>query len=149
MSTFNPNPNFLSGNDAPKRPRKKRWILPVSVGVAGLLIGSAMGASNRPKPVEVVKEVPGPERVVTQTVEKKVDVPKTPAACLTALDLSEQAFNYAAEALGYSNDALTAAGQLDPAGIQAAGDKMEALNPKIKALAPKVNAAKSECRASE
>jgi hypothetical protein len=138
---------FYDGTQPPAPKKQAWWKKPaVLLPIGALLLGTAIGTSNRPAPVEVVKEVPGPERVVTKT--EKVDVPTTPASCLTALDLSEQAFTYAAESMGYMNEALQAAGKFNTAGIEAAGEKLKVLNPKLTALSPQVNAAKAECRAS-
>jgi hypothetical protein len=130
---------------APKRKGLRiRHIAAISA-VAGLILGSAVTAGVKPEPVTVTKEVPGPERVVTktETVEKEV----TPNACLTALDMSEQAIGYASDALGYSQDAVLAASKLDADGINAQKDKMDALMPKLKALTEPLQSAKAECRA--
>ena len=159
MSThYNPNPpeNIPSGRRSEAKPTTSAWqkfrqtkFFPfICVGVACALFGGVVGASGQPDPVEVVKEVPGPERVVTNTVEKKVEVPVTPPSCIKYIGLSEQGFSYAAEAMGYMSDALTAAGSLNTAALSAASDKIAVVSPKMKALAPETNAAKAECRAS-
>lgn len=127
-------------------PKPKAWwkkpifILPA----ACLLLGLGLGASNRPAPERI--EVPGPERVVTKT--ENVEVPVTPEVCLTALDLAEQGFTYAAESMGYMSAALTAASDLDIDAINKASADLKVVTPKMEALAPKANAAKSECRAT-
>lgn len=125
---------------------KAPWFAPVAIGVLALLTGVGIGASGTPAPVEVVKEVPGPERTVTKTVTK--EVPVTPEACLTALDLSEEGFTYSAEAMGYMSDALTAAGNVDVAAMQQANADLTALNPKITALTAPMKTAAAECRAA-
>ena len=129
---------------------KAKWFIPVAVGAVALLIGIAIGASDTPKTVEVVKEVPGPERVVTKEVTKevKVDVPVTPASCLTYITLSEEGFGYAGDAMGHLSDALSAASEFNVPAMEAANVKLKAVTPKMNDLAPRSNAAKAECRAA-
>lgn len=127
----------------------QRTGLKVAGGVAVLLLSFGIGAgSTSAQVVEVEKvvekPVPGPERVVTKTVEKQVEV--TPQACLRYIDLSTEAFGYAGESLGYSSDAIGAAAQYDIAGIEAATAKMAVLSPKLDTLFPKISAARTECR---
>lgn len=120
----------------PPAPRKKQWfknpllLIPLGTLLLGLSIG---GASAKTETVEVTKEVqvPGPERTVTKEV--KVPVPTTPASCLEALTLTEEAFDYASESVG-------AISKYDLAGANAATKKLQA-------IAPRVNAAKAACRA--
>lgn len=140
-------------NENLKRPKrnttdwaKTKWFPFVATGVLAMVVGGFIGASGQPEPI--VKEVPGPERVVTNTVEKKVDVPVTPAACVTALDLSEKGFSISAEAMGYMSDALTAASKFDVASMQRANVNLDALNPKLKAITAPMKAASAECRAA-
>jgi hypothetical protein len=86
---------------------------------AGLLLfgmGTAAGASGGVK-----DDVPTPTPTVTETVksapvEKRIEVVTSPPECIEALDLSQQGFTYAAEAMGYLNDAVQAAGRLNVAG---------------------------------
>lgn len=116
------------------------WKKPVVILPLGtLVLGLSLGTMNRPDPVTVTVEKP-----VEKIVEKKV----TPVACLTALDLSEQAFGYAAESMGYMSKALTAAGDMDVAAITQASADLKVVTPKMEALSPRVNAAKAECRAA-
>lgn len=131
---FHPTTEHGSWGTPPPAPKKKQWFTKpiVWVPAAAMLLGLAIGSSNTPAPVEVVKEVPGPERIVTKT--EKVDVPVTPQACLVALDINELAFTLVSESLGHVLDA-------DYTAANASSDK-------VKALVPKANAAKSECRAS-
>lgn len=143
MSHLFPSPN------PDLRPRKqqliqKPWFIPAVVGSLALFVGIGIGSAGEPEPVTVTKEVPGPERVVTKTVEKEV----TPQACLTALDLSEEGFSYSAEAMGYMGDALTAAGNFDVAALTKANTDIETVSPKLKQLTAPMKVAVSECRAS-
>lgn len=133
--------DFNQPSTKPK-PWKRPWFIPAAVGATALLLGIGIGSSGKPKTVEVVKEVPGPERVVTKTVEV------TPKACLTYVDLSEQGFSYAAEAMGYMSDGMHAAAAYNVPGIQAANTKLQSLTPKMNDLSPRSNAAKAECRAA-
>lgn len=137
---------FATGTPPEKKKKQAWWKNPaVLLGVGALLIGLGIGSSTaKPETVEVTKEVevPGPERIKTVTKE----VPTTPAACLTALTLAEQAFDYAAEALTYSNEATQAAARLNAAGITAASGKIDGVTAKLKGIAPELNAAKAECR---
>lgn len=130
------------------RPRKqkfwqKKWFPMAAVGTGALLLGVIVGAGGQPEPVEVVREVPGPERVVTKTVEKEV----TPKACLEALDLSQQGFTYSSEAMGYMSTALTAAGNFDVATLEQTKLDLEKLTPKMGALTMPMQKANSDCRA--
>lgn len=122
---------------APKKPLWKKPV--VFLPVIALLAGVGIGSGN------VRTETVTVEKPVEKRVEVKV--PTTPAACITALNLGDQALTYAAEAMGYSNDALKAAGKLDASGIYAAKDKMDILTPKISALGDPLKSAKAECRA--
>lgn len=103
----------------PQEPKKKfNWKLAVMI-FAAVLIGGFVGSAVKPPVVEVQEKI----------VEKAV----TPAPCLKALDLNEEAFGYLSDSLSQTLDKdYTAANRyLD----------------KVTALVPKVNAAKSECRA--
>jgi hypothetical protein len=127
----------------------QRTGLKVAGGVAVLLLSFGIGAgSTSAQVVEVEKvvekPVPGPERVVTKTVEKQVEV--TPQACLTFISLADQLFGYASDGMGYASDALHSVATQDIAAITAANAGMDALSPKIQALAAPVNAARTECR---
>jgi hypothetical protein len=143
-SPVNPTTEHGNWGTPPQKP-KAWWKKPVVIlPVAAFILGSGLGAMNKPEPVRV--EVPGPERIVEK--EKRVEVPVTPAACLTALDLADEAFGYAAEAMGFMSDAMTAAGNLDLAAITKANEGLDRTTPKMKALKDPMQAAKAECRAS-
>lgn len=126
---------FATYNPTPPKQKwwQKKWAGPVLLAVGCLAVGGSIGASGQPEPVEVVKEVPGPERVVTKT--ERVEVPVTPEACLTALTLNEEAFSGLAKSMEFVMDG-------DYAGASANTDK-------VSLLVPKVNAAKTECRAAK
>lgn len=125
----------------------KWWKKPVVIlPVAAFVLGSALGLGATPKPV--VKEVPGPERIVEKPVEKIVTKTVTPPECLKAMDLYEQVVDYSSEALGYTKEAMLAASRLDAAGIREQDAKMGELTPKIQAVTTPLLAAKASCRAA-
>lgn len=143
--SYNPattDPNYQPGippqwNPPTTPPKKKQWfknpllLIPLGALLLGLSIG---GATAKTETVEVIKEVkvPGPERTVTKNVE--VPTPVTPASCLEALTLNEEAFDLAVGAL----DAISQRDMVTANSYTA----------KLQALAPKVNAAKAQCRAN-
>lgn len=142
--TYNPDrhsPDYefrpFPGSPPANAPKRKGWRIrhiAAAYAVGGLILGSALAsAAVKPERVEVTKEVPGPERTVTKEV--KVEVPVTPAACITALDLNEQAFSGLAESMRLVTEG-------DYAGAKANTDK-------VSLLVPRVNAAKAECRTAQ
>lgn len=141
---FNNYPPMPTQAPAKKPSKLKRFGLPVGLLLLGLIIGGVSGASAVPEPVEVVKEVPGPERIVNKTVEK----PVTPQTCKTALDLAGQIMTISAEALGYSNDAVQAAARIDASGIMLARTNMDAVTVRLKEIGPKYLSARDSCNAS-
>jgi hypothetical protein len=131
----------------PKTSKLKRFGLPVGLLLLGLVIGGASGASAVPDPVEVVKEVPGPERTVTKEV--KVEVPKTPQACLTAIDNAESIIQSSGRVVGIFSEILDAVKTLNVAGIEAANPKIDAETATLNELRPKYQIARDTCRASK
>lgn len=127
---------------------KERWFLPAVVGAAGLILGMSIGVTN-PKTVEVTKEVPGPERTVqVPGPERIVTKEVVPASCSKYMDLSEQAFSLAGEAMGYMSDGMKAAAIFDVNGIQSANSNLKTVTPKMSALSTPSNQAKADCRAA-
>ena len=129
---------------------KHKWFPMAAVAAGALILGTLIGGSaSKTETVEVTKEVPGPVTTVTATPPTITKVQeKTPASCLEYITLSEQGFDYAAEAMGYMSDGMKAAADFDIAGINQANTKLKSVTPKMSALSPKSNAAKAECRAS-
>jgi hypothetical protein len=128
-----------------------RWVRLCLFGGAAaiLLIGIGIGSGGKdeppaaaPAPAVTVTATPAPAPTVTKVVEK------TPAACVKYIELSEQGFSYAGEAMGYMSDALQAAGSFNVAALTAASDKIATVTPKMNALSTPTNAAKAECRAA-
>ena len=121
--------------------------LKVAGAVGALVLAFGIGAGyTSAKTVEVEKvvekSVPGPERVVTKTVEKEV----TPQACLDFIRLADEAFGYASDAEGYGREAIQAAGKRDTAGLQAYMDRMDILTPKLTALVGPINTNRIACK---
>lgn len=145
----NPSPLPPKAKPSEKPIYRKPWFIPAACGLVGLLIGVGVGGSGDKKPEAAPSPVPTVTQTVTATpptITKTVEV--TPASCLKYVDLSEQAFSYAAEAMGYMSDGLKAAGSFDVAAITAASEKLKTVTPKMNALSPQSNAAKAECKAS-
>lgn len=146
-----PYPEMPATAAAPKKRRRllsAKILVPAAALVFGLVLGSAAAGSPEPAaaPAPITKTVEVPvEKIVTKTVE----VNKTPEACLTALDLSETAFGYAADSISHMNDALQAAGTFDVDGINAASERMKKVNAKMEKVTGPLNAAKDSCRASK
>lgn len=122
--TFNPTAYKIEPT-----PKKKRWFTKpvVLLPVAALIVGVGVGSAGQKAPETIVET-----KTVTETVTEEVEV--TPASCLEALDLNEEAFDYASESLGH-----IAAGD-----FAAANRSTERMG----TLTPRVNAAKESCRAA-
>lgn len=140
------NPGHLSETKPPLW--KRKWVPFAAIGAVGLLVGFGIGEAGKaapsqkaPAPAVTVTATPSPAPTVTKTVEV------TPASCLKALDLSEQGFTYAAEAMGYMSDALTAASEFNVAGLQKANADLDRVSPKMKELTTPMKSASAECRA--
>ena len=142
MTMQDHSPIFMSDNPTPPKPKVWWKKAVVILPVATLVLGLGLGTMNRPDPVQV----PGPERIVEKPIEKRVEV--TPQSCLTALNLSDEAFGYAAEAMGFMSDAMTAAGNLDLAAIKKANEGLNQTTPKMTKLKDPLQSAKAECRAA-
>jgi len=88
-----------------------------AIAVGCLIVGAAAGASGEPEPV--VKTVEGPERVITNDVEK------TPQVCIDAIGSSADVIDMQADALLISADAMEAAVVWDADGIDAQTAKLD------------------------
>jgi hypothetical protein len=124
-----------------------RKLTIVAVVAAFLIGGGVSAATSQAEPAKVpapitktvtvagpervvTRDVPGPERIVTKNVTKDV----TPAACLTALDLADEAF-------GYAGEGFAAVADMDVDGLSAATRK-------VTQVTPRYQAAKAACRAA-
>jgi hypothetical protein len=107
----------------------------VIAAVIGLLIGAGIGVAGQ-------KAEPATAETVTVTEEI------TPPACLEALELADQGFTYAGEAMGAASDGFEAGSRFDIAGIEAATERISQAGDKIEAITADYQAAKAACRAS-
>ena len=92
----------------------------------------------------------------TETVTETVEVPVTPEACITALDLSGDALVLGGEVIGHQSEALMIAADVlgNPfAADQASIDRIveltgyiEDATAEMEAMTPDAGAASSECR---
>jgi hypothetical protein len=127
----------------PKKPSKlKRFGFAAGTLMLAVILGSAVGASAVPEPVEIVK-VEVKEKIVT----KEVKVPITPESCKTALTFAGQVHDLSAEAMGYSSDATKAAARLNVAGVTTATQNIDSVTQRLKAISPQYLAARDSCRA--
>lgn len=132
---------------APRPPvRKRRWFAKpaVLIPAAALLVGLGMGAAATPEPKVETVTVPGPERIVTKTVEVKV----TPPECITALDLAGSAIGTLGEIGGLASDGILAAYNRNGPALEAVTGKVNVLNQKITDATPAIGTATRACRAS-
>lgn len=127
----------------PKASKLKRFGLPTGLLLLGLIIGGASGASAVPEPVEVVKEVPGPERVV----EKKVNVPVTPQTCRDAITHGEAVIQSSSRVAGIFSEIIDAVRAMDSAAIIALNPKIDTETAILNEIRPKYQAARDACRA--
>jgi hypothetical protein len=114
-------------------------VIALTIGAAGASGSTAAAEVPTPTPTATVT-VPGPTETVT--------VEKTPASCLTALDLADKGFGFASEGFSAASDALTAVSNMDVAGIEDANVKLGDTAASFGTLAPEYAAAKAECRAA-
>lgn len=112
----------------PPAPKKEfNWKLAAMI-FAAVLIGGVIGSASNPAPPPVIQ-------VQEKIVEKEVTVVQTPASCLEALELNEEAFSGLSTSMGHIMDGdYTAASRSTD---------------EVTTLVPKVNAAKAKCRASQ
>lgn len=134
--------NFTTIPAAPTTPApkaRKRWVKPTAIAAGALIVGMMIGGSGKSEPQTV--EVPGPERVVTKTVE----VERTPTACATAFSKAEEVISVSGTTIELLSDALQAAGRFDIAAMEGTPAKIDAQTAKITKIAPDYRAAKDSC----
>ena len=131
----------------------QKWLGVTAAVLLSLGAGIAVGSSGTETvTVETRVEVPGPERVVTKDVpgpERVVTITKTPASCLTALDLAENGFELASSGFGFSADGWRSASEGNAAGMNQSVAGMNGVVAKMKVLAPKWQSARDACRAGK
>jgi hypothetical protein len=117
----------------PAPPKRRLWRTRAVViaTVVGALIGIGAGAAIQPEPSTVTK---------TEAV--------APQSCLDALDLADEGFTYAGEAMGAASDGFDAASRFDIAGLKAASGRITAAGDKIQGITGAYQAAKADCRSA-
>lgn len=70
----------------------------------------------------------------------------TPKSCLEALDLAEEGFQFAADAMYAASDAFTAINSLDLDALDQAAADMGAANGDIESISEEYRAASADCR---
>jgi hypothetical protein len=109
-----------------------------------LIFGFGLGAIKPPPaPVTITKEVP-----VDKIVEKRVEVPVTPQACLTALTHAGEIIDISGATVGIMSDTLKAAVLRDVPSITANTEKVKVQTDKLKGITPGYISAREECQAS-
>lgn len=124
-----------------KQKAQRKWLVPVLM-ITALLVGIGFG-SIKPAPAPVTIEKP-----VEKIVEKKVEVPVTPAVCGVALDKGAEVNDISAEVVRLLSSSLTAAGEMDAATIVANTAKVREQTQKLKDLTPTFQLSRDSCRAS-
>ena len=157
---YNTTPAYPGHTPAKK---SRRWVRPVAFSAAGVLtlfIGVGIGASGSDAPADAspapTKTVTAAPIVETETVTETVEVPVTPEACITALDLSGEALGLSGDVIGWQAEALMIAADAlgNPfAADQASIDRIveltgyiEDATAEVEAMTPAAGAASQECR---
>jgi len=125
----------------------------IGIGAAAFILlgtGAAIGSGTPTVvektievPKEVIKEVPGQVQI------KNVEVFKTPASCLHALDNSEALAGHFGTAMDLAAEAIDQAASWDGAGLTATTDKMTKLNEKVTKEVNTYVVNASDCRANQ
>lgn len=160
--------NAPKPDKAPMSPKAKKGLAIGGAVVAGLFmftLGMGAGAGATPpgaSPVAVVSPEPAPtvtvtpepvEKVVEKIVEVEVPgdtvtVETAPQSCTTALNLADEGFGYAAEAMGEISSALDYVMGGDYSGATAAMDRLDIVTEKIGGITGPYNTAKESCKSS-
>lgn len=129
--------------------KKVKIIGGIIGGFALFGIGAGAGAAGgAPEAVTVEKRVEVPvEKVVTKEV--KVDVEKTPASCIRALDLAGEAMGIMAQVADLGGDTAIAAGTGNVRELNSITAQLEALNVEIVDLNAPTATAASDCRSKQ
>jgi hypothetical protein len=120
----------------PAPPKRRLWRTRAVViaAVVGALLGIGAGTAAQPEPSTVTR------------IEGVLEV--APQSCLEALDLADEGFGYAGEALQASADGFDAASRFDVAGIEAATERIELAGDHVEGIITDYQAAKAECRSA-
>lgn len=121
------------------RKRKRKWVLPASLAVAGLLIGGGVGGvigyGEKPEPVTIEK-----------VVEKEVEVPVTPTACITAIEDSAAMIDRLLGLADISSAAISAVAEDDIPALDRQTQKVKDLNADIEDMAGPLAVAVENCK---
>jgi hypothetical protein len=116
----------------------KRWLwrtrAVVTAAVVGALLGIGAGTAAQPEPSTVTR------------IEGVLEV--APQSCLDALDLADEGFTYAGEAMGAASDGFDAASRFDVAGLNDASARIRRAGDQIESITADYQAAKADCRSS-
>ncbi|ASR83224.1 hypothetical protein FDI29_gp54 [Arthrobacter phage Abidatro] len=145
MSNYDVRPEAVEGRKVAAAESSSKWkrrgLITGFVVVA--LAGFGLGSSGKDEPAPS----PAPAPVV-KTETKTVTVEKTPAACLRAIELADEALGYSGDAMGVMGGMFEAAARFDLAGVEAGSPKLDALTGKMQGLSPRYLVAKDDCRAA-
>lgn len=128
--------------------RIRRRILAIGLPVVALLAGVGIGTSAAGGSPEPRVETKIETREVEVPVEKKVEVPVTPDACIAALDEAEALNQLNIEAFDIVAGMFDSASNYDVAGINSGTSKLDALQPKVAAKVADYNDEATACRAN-
>lgn len=135
-------PELASFKPEPKKSNAKLvWAFLTFVAfVAGIWIGVA-SSGNEAEPA-AVQPVP----TVTATVNKTTAMEVTPQVCLDALDIADEGFTVASEAMFAAQGTVEALLESDLAGMEQSNAELSAAAAKLGPLADRYNDAKGDCR---
>ena len=122
--------------------KKRKWLVPASLLLCGMLLGGGIASASKPEPVTIVQEKEV-EKIVTKNVEVKV----TPKECITALDLAGDSMGSISELGSIGKDGMNAAFARDATAIQAVTKRLETLNAELDSQTGPLTRAVSSCRA--
>jgi hypothetical protein len=122
----------------------KKFLLYTVAAALGLFAGIGIGAASDSGGSTVAAPTP----TVTATVTKTDTVTKTstPDSCLLALDLADEGFGLAVQAMEAASDGFTAVAEYDITALEEVNDRISGLGEEIGEKADPYNAAKAECR---
>lgn len=146
---FSPPPPPSVPPQAPVRGKSKWRLVPVlGALVLGLIIGGA--AAGGAKTSASASAVSQPTATATTTVTAKpVQVPVTPASCISALSLADQGFSNASDAFNIVSQMMDDIKALDATALQGHIADLNGQTTKMQGITGPYNAAKAECRASQ
>lgn len=119
-----------------------------AAGASGEGAAQIKTVSSVPLPAVTVT-VPGPERIVTKTVEVPGPATnETPKACLDALDAADDGFRLAGDGMTAASEGFMAISNSDLAGLEASANKISAAGAELEGVAPRYKTAREACRST-